>query len=83
MTSALMVAYARGDYTILPHLVDALEDRTTTIPTLSPPQACSVSPSGPANEAVHISLHYRNFQYLENGKDAGVITIRHLWLSRD
>lgn len=83
MTSALMVAYARRDYTILPHLVDALADRTTTIPTLSPPQPCSASLSGPANEVVHISLHNRTFQYLENGKDAGAITIRHLWLSRD
>lgn len=83
MTSALMVAYARPDYTILPHLADALTERTTTISTLSPPQACSLSVFGAANEAVHISLHERSFQYLENGKDADTITIRHLWLSRD
>lgn len=83
MTSALMVAYARPDYTIVPHLSDALTERATTIPTLSPPEACSLSVFGPANQAVHISLHERNFRYLENGKGAGTITIRHLWLSRD
>lgn len=83
MTSALMVAYASRDYTIIPHLSDALTECTSPIMTLSEPHACSHSLSGPANQAVHITLHERNFKYLENSKAPGAITIRHLWLSKD
>ena len=83
MTSALMVGYAKKNYTILPLLTEALKTRTTTITTVQFPQRCSSSGSGSRNEAVHISVHERPFIYLENEKNAEPITIRHLWLSRD
>ena len=83
MTNALMVGYACSGYTILPKLPNALATRTKKIPTLDAPQACSHSQAGSANEVVHISRHERTFNYVENGKAAPAITIRHLWLKRD
>ena len=83
MTNALMVAYARSGYTILPKLLDALTTRAKKIPTLDTPQPCRHSHAGPANEVVHVSRHERTFKYVENGKAAPAITIRHLWLKRD
>lgn len=82
MTSALMVAYAKKTYTIMPLLSEALQSRTTTITTVQFPQRCSSSTAGDRNEAVHISVHERPFEY-SNKKAARAITIRHLWLSRD
>jgi hypothetical protein len=75
--------YARSGYTILPKLPDALASRTKEIPTLVAPQPCGRSKAGSANEVVHISQHERTFNYVENGKAAPAITIRHLWLKRD
>lgn len=83
MTSALMVAYAKENYTILPFLNEALRSRTTTITTVQFPQRCHLSIGGDRNEPVQISVHERPFVYLENQMNAEVITIRHLWLSRD
>ena len=83
MTSALMVGYAYSGYTILPKLHDALKLRKEKIPTLDTPYPCQHSQAGPANEVVHISRHGRTFNYVENGKPAPAITIRHLWLKRD
>lgn len=83
MTSALMVGYAKKNYTILPLLTEALKTRTTTITTIQFPHLCSSSAPGSRNETVHISVHEQAFIYLENEKSAEPITIRHLWLSRD
>ena len=85
MTSVLMIGYARSDYTILPKLPDtlALASRAKKIPTLDAPQPCQHSQAGPINEVVHISRHNRTFKYVENGKAAPPITLRHLWLKRD
>lgn len=83
MTSALMVAYAREGYTIVPKLQDALAKRSSGIPTLKDPHPCRRSKVGPSSEVVHISQHARTFTYLETGQLAQAITIRHLWLRRD
>ena len=83
MTSALMVGYVRSGYTILPKLPDALASRIKKIPKLDTPQPCQRSQAGPANEVVHITRHERTFKYVENGKAAPAIIIRHLWLKRD
>ena len=83
MTNALMVGYARSGYTILPKLPDALATRTKRIPMLVVPQPCPYSKASSASETVHFSRHDRTFKYVENGKAAPAITIRHLWLKRD
>ena len=85
MTSALMIGYARSGYTILPKLPTALASasRIKKIPTLTAPQPCKRSKVSLTNEVVHVSQHQRTFKYVENGKDAPAITIRHLWLKRD
>lgn len=85
MTSALMIGYARSGYTILPKLPNALASasRTKMIPTLTAPQPCKRSKASLTNEVVHVSQHQRTFKYVENGKAAPAITIRHLWLKRD
>ena len=71
---------------ILPKLPDALATRAKAIPTLDVRQLVQTVngvKAGPANEVVHISRHERAFKYVENGKAAPAITIRHLWLKRD
>jgi hypothetical protein len=83
MPNALMVGYACKGYTISPKLPDALATRAKAIPTLDTPKPCKKSQAGPANEVVHISQHERTFKYVETGKAAPAITIRHLWLKRD
>lgn len=83
MTSALMIGYARSGYTILPKLPEALVSRNKEIPTLDAPQPCQASKAGSVNEVVHVSRHERIFKYVETGKAAPAIIIRHLWLKRD
>jgi len=83
MTEALMIGYARKGYTILPKLPEALSSRAKQIPTLVAPKPCGRSKVGLENERVHFSRHERTFKYVENGKAAPPITIRHLWLKRD
>jgi hypothetical protein len=77
-----MVGYIRGTYTISPKLVDALKAKTKEIPTAVDPQPCSRSKGSATSEVVHSSLHPRKFNYLENGKAAPPIDMRHLWLRR-
>lgn len=83
MTSALMIGYVRTGYTVIPKLIDALAMRATEIPMLGTPQLCQHSKAGEASEVVYVSRHKRKFNYIETGKPAPPITIRHLWLSRD
>jgi hypothetical protein len=83
MTSALMVGYARSGYTILPKLTDALAVRSKQIPTLNVPATCKHSKAGKEYEVVHVSKHERDFKYVETGKPAPPIILRHLWLKRD
>jgi len=80
MTTAVMVGYASGGYTILPKLTDALATRAKQIPTVGDVQPCLRSKAGAINEAVHVSKHKRTFKYVENDLPAPDITIRHLWL---
>jgi hypothetical protein len=83
MTGALMVGYARAGYTILPKLSDALRARPSEIPTLNHPYSCRHSKGDLMGERVHISEHARTFSYVETGRTAPAIMIRHLWLKRD
>ena len=81
MTSALMVAYAKDDYTIDPKLNDALK-RSNSISTVSLPTPCSSSETVLFSDQTQVSIHQRNFRYVESGEAAPNITLRHLWLRR-
>ncbi len=83
MTSALMIAYARSGFTISGKLDSALQERKKQLPTTAFPLPCRRSTPSPNSEVVHISRHSRIFRYVETGRQAPEITIRHLWLRRD
>lgn len=83
MQSAMMVGYARTGYAILPKLPDALRKRAADIPTIEDTCPCPQSKGDPTGEAVHVSKHGRTFRYVDSGKSAPAIAIRHLWLKRD
>lgn len=83
MQSAMMIGYAREDYSLVPKLSEALESkRKEPISTPFGPTVCPRTKATPLAEQVAISKHQRTFNYVENGLPAGVIVIRHLWLRR-
>jgi len=83
MQSAMMLGYARKGYSVVPKLKKALTSkRKKPIPTSSGPEFCLLSRGDEFAEQVAISCHQRTFDYIENGKRAGDIIIRHLWLKR-
>jgi hypothetical protein len=79
MTTALMVGYAAGGYTIDPKLLEAL-GHSHTIETESLPTNCAASKTILFSEQTQISRHKRSFKYVETGLDAPSIQLRHLWL---
>lgn len=83
MQNAMMVGYAREDYSLVPKLSEALAvNRREQIPTSCDPQSCRHTTATVFAEQVAISKHQRTFKYVENDVQAGVIEIRHLWLKR-
>ena len=83
MQSAMMVGYAREDYSLVPKLSEALaSNRKEPIPTSFGPESCPRTRATAYAEQVAISKHQRTFNYVESGLPAGVIVIRHLWLRR-
>jgi hypothetical protein len=83
MTSALMVAYASPGYTIDPKLIETLQNRADEFAVLEMPKRCSSSPDVADSEPVYSTKHRRTFDFLENGKAAPPIRLRHLWLGRN
>lgn len=83
MTSALMVGYASAGYTIDPKLIETLQNRGEEFEVLEMPTQCPSSPSQSGNESVYSTKHKRTFDYVENGKPAPPIELRHLWLMRN
>ena len=83
MTSALMVAYCRPGYTILPKLADALRSHAQICSVSARPSACVRSRGTPLAEVVHVTEHTRNFKYVETGESPPMIVLRHLWLARN
>ena len=81
MTTAMMVAYAKDGYTIEPKLTDALK-KSTTISTKSMPSQCASPETLLFSATTQVTVHERNFRYVETGEAAPDITLRHLWLSR-
>ena len=82
MLSAMMVGYAAEGYTIIPKLTDALT-KSTTITTKAAPAKCPQSRSVLFSQDAHVSVHERNFSYVETGEPAPDITLRHVWLNRE
>ncbi len=83
MTSALMVGYVSGDYTIVPKLSVAIVARKGSLPVSSEPKVCPRTVSTPFSEPVQITSHGRTFQYVETSEQAPDVTLRHLWLQRN
>ena len=81
MPTAMMVAYAAEGYSVDPKLKEALA-RSSSIKTICPPSICPLSESILFSERTHITVHRRDFRFVENGESAGNITLRHLWLRR-
>jgi hypothetical protein len=81
MLSAMMVGYAAEGYTIVPKLTDALA-KSTTITTKVTPAKCPRSKPVLFSQDAHVSVHERNFSYVETGEPAPDITLRHVWLNR-
>ncbi|MCH8043443.1 MAG: hypothetical protein IID44_06955 [Planctomycetes bacterium] len=81
MTNAMMVGYAAEKYTVEPKLLDAL-DKSEIIVTTSTPTACDSSQTILFSDQTYSSRHKRDFRYVETGKDAPDIVLRHLWLRR-
>lgn len=83
MQEAMMLAYARDGRTILGHLIPAMTDtdRMTSLETIQPPEACRETAASACSEAeaVHISVHRRNFTWPHENGAATDITVYHLW----
>lgn len=83
MQEAMMLAYARDGRTISEHLIPAMDQagRKTSLATISLPQACRETAASACSEAeaVHISLHRRNFSWPDDKGSATDITVYHLW----
>ena len=82
MTEALMVGYASPGYCIEPKLTDALTARCQEFEVLDFPKPCTLLGQLPVTADVYASTHGRNFRYVETGKAAPPICLRHLWLKR-
>ncbi len=81
MLSAIMVGYSAEGYNIVPKLTDALA-KSTTISTKVAPTKCPHSKLVLFSQDAHVSVHERNFSYVETGAPAPDIMLRHVWLSR-
>lgn len=83
MQEAMMLAYARDGRTIADHLIPAMTiaTRMTSLATIQLPTDCVVPGAAACAEAeaIHISEHRRDFQWLDEKGPATNITVYHLW----
>lgn len=85
MTEALMVGYASAGFELKTTLKEALRRGEEEYCVESPLRECRRTERTlfSVHSEVQISRHRRSFNYLETGKRAPAITLRHLWLRRD
>ncbi len=83
MTDALIVGYASAGIELRTKLKDALKTDDDEFHVLSAPLECARTERMLFNNPVYITQHKRTFSYVETGKPAPPITLRHLWLARD
>lgn len=80
MQDAMMLAYARPNYSAFPRLPNAL-DKSALV--YDPPiDYCPHSPSTSVADRVVVSRHPRRFIYADTNQPPTPITVRHLWLRR-
>ena len=80
MTQAMMIGYAGSAGLPAERLAVALRTRRDNVFPTGEPTTCVRSQ---APTPVAISEHRRDFTYVENGKAAPPIILRHLWLRRN
>ena len=83
MQEAMMLAYVRDGRTIAGHLIPAMMEaaRETSLATVQIPEGC-LAPAAAAcdeAEALHISLHRRDFPWPHGKGPATHISVYHLW----
>jgi hypothetical protein len=81
MQEGLMVGYTDKALSPVSLLTDAIKMRPKSTLCVSSPALCPFSAASSSNPTV-VSVHRRNFKYLETGHLAPNITLRHLWLQR-
>jgi hypothetical protein len=83
MQDAMMLAYARHGRTLANHLIPAMRgpERMTSLATEQLPQPLAAD-SGQSNrgEPIHVSVHRREFDWLDGKGRATNINIYHLWV---
>ena len=82
MQEGMMVAYARNQRTIADHLIPAMNetDRLSSLATLQLPQLLVAHRAENAGaDRIHVSVHRRNFAWLDEKGPATNITLYHLW----
>jgi hypothetical protein len=83
MQEAMMLAYARDGRTIAGHLIPAMTEsaRKTSLATIQIPTVCLATDAAACAEAeaLHVSQHRRDFQWLHGKGSATNISVYHLW----
>jgi hypothetical protein len=82
MQEGMMVAYARDQRTITDHLIPAMQEaeRPASLATEQLPQVL-IAHKGENDRAdrIHVSVHRRDFEWLDEKGPATNITLYHLW----
>lgn len=83
MQEGMMLAYVRDDRTIAGHLIPAMDKRKDSLNTINDLQASKATGAAACAEAeaVHTSIHKRNFPWRDGKGRATDITVYHLWHS--
>lgn len=82
MQEGMMIAYARDRRTITDHLIPAMTkaDRSISLATEQLPQLLTAHKEEVAGaDRIHVSVHRRNFKWLDDKGPATNITLYHLW----
>ena len=82
MTEAMMIGYVDSGESAVEALGSALKKRAAAVLPAREPWMCARS-AFPPGVLVAITQHRRNFVYVENGRAAPAIILRHLWLRRN
>ena len=82
MQEGMMVAYARNQRTIVDHLIPAMSeaDRMSSLATEQLPRILTAHKGENAGaDRIHVSVHRRDFAWLDDKGPATNITLYHLW----
>jgi hypothetical protein len=84
MREGMMIGYAVTGYTLPVDLVRSLtrNNRPTRMPASSGPTPIPRTRATTYCQLPHLTIHPRNFKYIDSGNGAPAITIHHLWLIR-